>query len=472
MKKLFLIKYLFIGLVVLTCSQISAKNIDALKQILDQRINQQNTGIGIVIGLLHGEQEHFEMRGNMNLTENKLVVPTTLFEIGSISKTFTSLVLADMVIKGEVNLDDRVSKYLPDSVIMPVRSGKHITLRHLATHTSGLSRMPSNFDPADPSNPYVDYSVEDLYHFLSAYQLTRDIGEKAEYSNVGMGLLGHVLTLVANTDYESMIRKRILVPLNMHNTVIKFKNEALNNVAIGHDHEGKPTSYWDVAALAGAGAIRSSAEDMIKYLKLQMGMIDSDLNKAVALTHQFETVFMGKMKIGLAWIKMPSPNGEFIMHSGGTGGFASFIGFNNTKKVGVVILGNSSIPVNTIGMAYMANKLDKLLAMQANKARKKVKANSDIIIELNPELINEYIGDYQLAPGFILTISAEQGKLFAQATGQHKLALAALSLTEFANQKLGARMIFQRDTDNRINRMAFFQGGAKINALKKSAYIN
>jgi len=133
----------------------------------------------------------------------------TIFEIGSISKVFTSLLLADMVNRKEVALDDPAAKYLPEHVRMPERSGKAITLLDLSTHRSGLPRVPGNLNPKDPTNPYADYSVDDLYQFLSGYTLPRDPGSEVEYSNLGGGLLGHILAHRAGTDYESLIRSRI-----------------------------------------------------------------------------------------------------------------------------------------------------------------------------------------------------------------------------------------------------------------------
>ncbi len=447
-----------VTLALFTCNAVSAGANNPLQQVLDQRINQQQTDVGIVVGILSGGQEHYETLGKINAHQDQLVNPDTLFEIGSISKTFTSLLLADMVIKGEVQLHDRVSQYLPDSVTMPSKGDQHITLRHLATHSSGLPRLPDNMKPANLNNPYADYTEKDLYQFLSAYSLNRDIGAEVEYSNLGMGLLGHVLTLITGMDYESLLRQRILAPLEMHNTKIKFSKTDLENAATGHDQAGEPTSSWDIPTLAGAGAIRSSAKDMMKYLKLQMGLVESDLKDAVALTHQFEKDYAGNMKMGLAWIKSPSPSGEFIIHDGGTGGFASFIGFNLSKKEGVVVLGNARNEVADIGMTVLAHKVEKLLKPAADKN-----------LQFKPELLAEYTGDYQLTPELLLTISKVKGQLFAQATGQGKLALEAISRTEFANHQVGARMVFLRDENKQVNRMTFSQGGTEINALKRGA---
>src|SRR5512132_4333622 len=144
--------------------------------------------------------------------------------MGSATKVFTSLLLADSVRRGEVALSDPASKYLPPDVKIPERGGRQITLQDLATHTSGLPRLPSNLAAKDASNPYADYTVAQLYAFLSAYQLTRDIGSKYEYSNLGAGLLGHLLARRAGVDYETLVRTRITGPLGMNSTVVTVKD--------------------------------------------------------------------------------------------------------------------------------------------------------------------------------------------------------------------------------------------------------
>jgi CubicO group peptidase (beta-lactamase class C family) len=469
MKKLIKITALLLSLSV-PCFGVLASDSKSLKQLLDQRINQHKIDIGVVVSLVNDDNGHFEMLGKRNINQDSKVGIDTLFEIGSISKTFTTLVLADMVIKGEVQLDDPVNKYLPVSATLPSNKSMQITLRHLATHTSGLPKMPSNFTPANPNNPYADYTVEDFYHFLTNFTFTREAGVKTEYSNVGVGLLGHVLTLISGQDYESLIRARILDPLEMNSTVIKFSLSDLEKAATGHDSYRAPTGYWDIPTLAGAGAIRSTARDMMKYLKLQMGLIQSNLNEAVALTHQFNTDFMGNMKVGLAWIKVPSSNGYFIMHSGGTGGFASFIGFNPSTNKGIVVLSNSSNSVEVIGMAVMSNKVDKVLAMMAKSKQNDAMSKKTTELSNNqvfsPELLGEYTGKYQLAPGFFLTISNKGDRLFAQVGNHESKVLHPKSTTEFTIPKMKARMTFQRNIEKHVNRMTFSQGGTEITALK------
>src|SRR5271157_808540 len=153
-----------------------------IRQILTDRIDVQHQSVGIVVGIIGPEGRRVIAYGHLDKGDPRPLDGDTIFEIGSVTKVFTSLLLADMAKRGEVALDDPVAKYLPPTVKMPERDGRSITLVDLATHTSGLPRMPTNFSPKDPANPYADYSVEQLYQFLSAYQLTRDIGSQFEYS--------------------------------------------------------------------------------------------------------------------------------------------------------------------------------------------------------------------------------------------------------------------------------------------------
>src|SRR5262249_11166935 len=152
---------------------------------------------GIVVGVIEPGGRRVVPYGGLAKGDPRTLDGDTVFEIGSITKVFTSLLLADAVKRREVALTDPISKFLPDRVKSPERGDRAITLQDLSTHTSGLPRLPANFAPKNASNPYADYSVEDLYQFLGGYQLTRDIGTQYEYSNLGGGLLGHVLALRA-----------------------------------------------------------------------------------------------------------------------------------------------------------------------------------------------------------------------------------------------------------------------------------
>jgi D-alanyl-D-alanine-carboxypeptidase/D-alanyl-D-alanine-endopeptidase len=246
-----------------------------------------------------------------------------------------------MVQREELALNDPIAKYLPDGVKVPERGGRVITLKDLSTHTSGLPRLPTNFSPKDPANPYADYSVEQMYQFLSGYTLTRDIGAQYEYSNLGGGLLGHVLARRAGMDYEALVRSRITAPLKMSSTAITLSPELKLRLATGHNERLIPVSNWDFPTLAGAGAIRSTANDLLDFLAVPLGYTTSPLAPS------FERMLSVRMPTGqpgvdvaLAWHIFTT--GGLIWHNGGTGGYRSFMGYDPKTRVGVVVLSNTA----------------------------------------------------------------------------------------------------------------------------------
>lgn len=273
----------------------------------------------------------------------------TIYELGSITKTFTGILLADMVLKDELEVDDPVEKYLPESVEIVEKNGAPITLGQLSDHTSGLPRLPDNMDPADPANPYADYTADKLYEFLSGLQLERSAGSAYEYSNLGAGLLGHVLSLKANKSYEDLLISRIIRPLGMEETRIRLTAAMKKHLAIGHD-QGLEVMNWDLSALEGAGAIRSSVHDMLIYLKANMCLMDHPLQAAMKLSHMpRHDKAGGGMKLGLGWHILPTDKGDIIWHNGGTGGYATFAGFHKESGMGVVVLTNSTERVDDLG---------------------------------------------------------------------------------------------------------------------------
>ena len=255
------------------------------------------------------------------------VAPTeqSIYEIGSITKTFTTAVLAQMVAEGKVQYDDPVAKYLPEEVVN-WSSDVEITLEELATHSSSLPRMPSNFLKRamfSPGNPYKDYTVEDMYDFLKEFEPKAKTERKSDYSNLGMGLLGHILAMVEEVTYEAMVQKRIFQPLGMDASVIEITE---GQMIQGHDGSGSPTSQWDLPTLAGAGAIRSNTIDMMKYLEANITE-----QHPYVLTHAPKKELSDFQKIGLAWISQNNDGQAFHWHNGGTGGFRTFTGFSKEE---------------------------------------------------------------------------------------------------------------------------------------------
>ncbi len=315
-----------------------------IRQILADRIDVQHRSVGIVVGVIGPEGRRVIAHGRLAKGDSRPLDGDMIFEIGSVTKVFTALLLADMVQRGEVVLDDPVAKHLPPGVRMPERNGRAITLLHLSTHTSGLPRLPTNMGVSvmHSKNPYANYSVERLYAFLSQYKLGRDIGSRQEYSNVGVGLLGHALALRAGMDYESLVRSRICEPLDMNSTWITLTREMRNRLAKGHDLFLRPTENWDMPTLAGAGALRSDVNDMLTFLAANLGYTESPLAPAMAAMRRIpESRERFGRELALGWNILPLNGREILWHNGGTGGYRSFVGFDPKAGTGVVVLANA-----------------------------------------------------------------------------------------------------------------------------------
>ena len=287
----------------------------------------------------------------------------TLFEIGSITKTLTASLLAEMVQRGEVKLDDPVSLHLPANVRVPERGGRQITLVDLATHTSGLPGLPSNIYPKDMANPYSDYTTAMLDEFLASHVLTRDIGSKYEYSAVGMGLLGRALGHRLGTSWEAALEERVLRPLGMRSTRATLGPHLRRRLAQGHDEAGKPTSAWDIPALPAMGALKSSANDLVTFLAANMEPGSRPFGALFAPMHTPRTTMDEETKVGLAWQVGHATNRSMVWHGGGTGGSRALIAFEPEKRMGVVVLCNSARGADDIGFHLLDPTLPGPIAL-------------------------------------------------------------------------------------------------------------
>jgi serine-type D-Ala-D-Ala carboxypeptidase/endopeptidase len=422
-----------------------------IRKILIDRIDKEHQSVGLVVGVIEPAGRRIVAYGSSEKGQERPVDGDTVFEIGSVTKVFTSLLLADMSQRGVVILTDPVTKYLPAGVKVPERDGRQITLQDLATHTSGLPRLPSNLAPKDPNNPYADYSVDQLYQFLSSYQLTRDIGAQYEYSNLGGGLLGHALARRAGMDYEELVRTRICDPLGMKSTGITLSKDMKARLATGYNEELEATSNWDLPTLAGAGALRSTANDLLLFLAANLGYTQSPLAPAMAamLAVRRPTGVPG-LEIALGWHILSQDGHEIIWHNGGTGGYRTFIAYDLKRRIGVVVLSNAetSAGVDDIGQ-HLLNTGTPLY--QPPKERKE--------ISVNPKIFDGYIGRYQLAPNFILAVTREGDHFYTQATGQPKLEIFPESKRDYFLKVVDAQITFETDNQGRATGLILHQNG-------------
>jgi serine-type D-Ala-D-Ala carboxypeptidase/endopeptidase len=308
----------------------------------------------IVVGIITPNSTQVYGYGNISKANSTKVNGNTIFDIASITKTFTTTLLADMVKQGLVNQDDPIEKYLGATVKVPTYNGHKITLESLATHTSGLPDFPAGWIRNHT------YTTQQVYNFLSNTQFRSEPGTKANYSDFGMGLLGHILSIRAGVPYAQLVKDRILSVLGMDSTGIAMNSTAItlsdaikSRLAKGHIDGKEVNLEFIPQAIQAAGALHSTANDLLKYLAANIGLIHTSINDIIQETHlirheysQAPTLHFASNNnkslsvsyVGLGWFIDTNLGTEVIQHSGGIDGYSSFIGFNPTKQQGAVLL--------------------------------------------------------------------------------------------------------------------------------------
>jgi D-alanyl-D-alanine-carboxypeptidase/D-alanyl-D-alanine-endopeptidase len=335
-----------IAIPTLGTSSLSAQDVFAddstIKTFLHDNFDGKN--VGMVIGLVDERGGRVFSAGGMDNGTKQTVDGDTVFEIGSVTKTFTTLLLQDSAGRGEVKLEDSISDYLPKSVRCPTYGGKEITLLQLATHTSGLPEFPNNLSPGDGNRAYSGYTVEQLYDFLSGFTLTCEPGRQWEYSNVGMALLAHILVLKTGTDYESLVTERICRPLKMESTRITLTDEMKSRFARGHDSSGAPLPGQKFSVMNGASGLRSTANDLLKYISANLDLNHSSLTPLMKLTQAPRSSAPPKHNLtAMDWVDhgdVQPPGMKLLGHGGLTTGYTAFIAIDLNRNRGVVVLFN------------------------------------------------------------------------------------------------------------------------------------
>ncbi len=420
---------------------------------------EEGRATGIVVGVLEADGSRRIVSYGDPGPGAKPLGPDSVFEIGSITKTFTGALLADMAQRGEVDPARPAQDYAPPGLTMPIFNGQPITLANLAEQNSGLPRLPDNFAPADKLNPYVDYDAARLNAFLGAYQLTRAPGARFEYSNVGVGLLGHLLSGKAGVGYDRLIHHRILDPLGMTSSGLELTAPMRANLAIGHNRAGAPTQLWDFDVIAPAGAIRSSMTDMLTYLDANVGPPANDLERAMRSAQAPRADALGG-KIGFIWLTMKRPQGDIVWHDGLTGGYASFIGFDPVRQVGVVVLVNASQSCDDIGF----HLLDPSYPLLPKPATPVKRTAVNVPAESLAPLAGVYALDAQ--PDFTIAFTVENGALVIHPKDQMKGPMQAESPTRFFLTVPEVVIDFHLAADGKADSLILEQNGAKLPAKR------
>lgn len=359
----FLLLFFLCLLLVSACEKEAPgeQQFDSFEEELDYLVKKY-VGMGAAVGIIDKEQNLQELYfGTLSKDLAKQPDSHSIFDIGSITKTFTATLLAQMILDGKIDLQDELESLLPEGgLTVPQNNGTRITLKHLATHSSGLPRKPGDsgqpLPPGyDPYDPYAAYTSSYVYEYLNSWcTLLFEPGTQYSYSNTGMGLVGHVLGLADSSSYEEVLRREILEPLGLNETSLFISEDQIPNLAPGHDESlDSVKNYHANDIFQGAGFLKSSLHDMLIYLKAQMGLSASSLEDALEMTHQShfdvgtvtynDRVGFYNLSIGLAWHIDVLPEGfTFHWHGGRTNGYMTYMAFDREALTGVVILCNQS----------------------------------------------------------------------------------------------------------------------------------
>ena len=458
--------------------------------------------------------------------------PSSIFEIGSITKVFTSLLVQTLVDAEKLDWDQSLSDSLPD-VDFASDAVAAITLRELSTHTSGLPRLPDNMSFDNPHDPYAGYNRELLLEFIAGFD-PESLDRSYEYSNLGAGLLGEIAADAAGASYAEAMQRRVFAPLAMTSSTVGLRGELADRLVTGFSDGANMANWSGFEALAGAGAITSSVDDMLRF-------IDSNLNES-AMQTSFAAIRkkQGPGSMALGWHLQKTDAGTVHWHNGGTGGYASFVGINFEERKGVVLLsastdysgmtqlgfvlvsgqlpkptatdftpfegvyelgdgfyltlferggrlqgqatGQGAFPLDhtddnefrfdaaSIIIRFPENidgRVDSMLFSQGG-AEKTVARVDDALgtlpleeINVAPDIMQDYVGKYRLAPGAVITIDVSSGQLFAQLTGQQSLPVFPFEPDKFFYKVVDAKLYFERDDDGRVVSVTLDQAGLK-----------
>jgi CubicO group peptidase (beta-lactamase class C family) len=380
-----------------------------IRKIISDRIDKYGRSVGIVVGIIEPQGQRVVAYGHLNQGDPRPLNGDTVFEIDSITKVFTGLLLTDMVARGEVALTDPVAKYLPSGIKVPERGGRQITLLDLATHYSGLPQLPLNA-PLYEQDPIGSYTVDQLYSMLSAYHLDSDPGAQYFYSNVGFGLLGHALARRAGMDFQQLLEARITGPLGMADTRIALTPQMMERLTPGHGYYRlAPTPSMGYGALAGAGGLHSTVNDLLRLLAAFTQYTKTPLAGLMAAmleTHR-PTGELG-VEVAPGWfIQTPNrcgPSGcepmglEFVVHGGGSFGYVSYLAYDPKSRVGVVVLSNASqhpAGVGDIGRHVLNSQFPILGPRQLEFSKRRKDDERRTVVRLDPKLLEAYAGRYK-----------------------------------------------------------------------------
>lgn len=376
-----------------------------LQATVEQRLTGDRTGACFAVAVI--DKTVTRAFACADPAQARRIGPDSAFEIGSVSKTMTSALLAEMIDQGQASLDDPLSAWLPEGTKVPSFQGQPILLRHVVTHTSGLASLPPGVPMPDPTNPYTGMNAKMLLGALERSELTQAPGTRFEYSNFASMLLSYAVARRAGTDFESLLDTRLFTPLGMERAYINKPPKGVR-AAQGHTPNTKPTSAWTFKTdLAGVGGVRATLDDMVRYVQGQLGTAPEPLASALA-RGQVPVDPDSKPAMAMNWMLAPLNGHTWHVHEGGTGGFSSFVAFDRKRQRGVIVLSDTALhslgSLGSLGL-HLADS-----SVPLGKPRKAVAAS--------PELLDALVGNYQLQGAMKMRLSRKGDTLVIQAEGQ------------------------------------------------------
>jgi CubicO group peptidase (beta-lactamase class C family) len=428
----------------------------------------EQSGVGIVVGTISSEGRKIISAGERRSDDPRPPNGDTVFEIGSVTKVFTALLLAEMAEKNEVGLNDPVAKYLPAGFKIPERNGKTISLLDLATHTSGLPFMPNESAILNDSAA-GKFSIADLRRFVGSYELRSGVGEKWDYSNVGYWLLSEALAGRAGLDYETLLRKRVITPLGLSNTAFALSPKMKANFAAGHNavlQQASPISTLPIySIMPAAGGLYSTVNDLLKLLAVAMDYKHSPLDGAMRLTwNMCRPMSRDGFEQALGWTIIREQNSLLIAHDGGTFGYATSIAWNPFRRVGVVMLSNQVANVGDIAR----HLLRPSSPLEKPTARKRTE------VALDPATLDIYVGNYEATGEGIFAVTREADSLTIRSPaewGLPKFRLHPENRRDFFAAELPMRVAFQFENDGSVKKMLVYppRGQKAISAVRSDS---
>lgn len=432
--------------VVLSTASAMATSEHDLRDALERRFNGDRSGACIAAAVVENGAKA-QVYFCADAKSERSIDDRTVFEIGSITKTMTAALLAEIIGRGEMAVDDPLARLLPPGTIAPSFNGTQITLGNIVTHTSGLPSFPWRI--TDMSNPYARLNEADLLGTLANTTLRRAPGSQREYSNFAFMVLSYALAKRSGRDFETLLREHLLSPLGMHDTYVVRRPPTVR-VAEGHLSNSRPTGPWDVHVdLAGAGGVRATLPDMVRYLEGQLGTRDSLITPVLARTQEQVATVNGQAT-GMAWEILSTENGRtFVIHPGGTGGFSTFFAFDRAAKHGVVLLSDTAL-TDVGGLRRLGlHLLDP--SLPAGTPRTMATAET--------KLVDALAGRYRLRSGLGMELRRKGNKLAIQADGQPEFEMEYDSAGEFYPIEFDAVLRPRRKIDGTYTFTWFQLGG-------------